>query len=417
MRCNTGGSLRGTGSTIGCLNTMNPNLEQLHPYPFEKLRLLFDGLTPPAEKSPIRLSVGEPRHPAPEFVRQALIDNLNLLSNYPASRGMVELRAAIADWLQRRFKLAAVDPETQVLPVSGTREALFAIAQATVDAGSNATVLCPNPFYQIYEGAALLAGAKPEFINCSQETDFLPDFNSVTADQWQHCQLLYLCNPGNPSGAVIPLAQLQALILLAREHDFVIASDECYSEIYADETAPPPGLLEACDTLEEGNFRNCLVFHSLSKRSNLPGLRSGFVAGDAQLIDRFLLYRTYQGCAMPPHHQMASIAAWSDEQHVIENRSLYREKFKRVLAELENDMDVSAPPASFYLWPKTPIADTDFAKALFAQEHITVLPGRYLARDAGGVNPGENRIRIALVAELADCVEAAQRIKQFLQRL
>ncbi|MFT6285280.1 MAG: N-succinyldiaminopimelate aminotransferase [Halieaceae bacterium] len=396
---------------------MNSNLDQLHPYPFEKLRLLFDGLTPPAEKSAIRLSVGEPGHPAPEFVRQTLIDNLNLLSNYPVSRGMVELREAIAVWLQRRFKLAAVNPETQVLPVSGTREALFAIAQATVSTNSNATVLCPNPFYQIYEGAALLAGAKPEFINCSQETDFLPDFDSVTADQWQRCQLLYLCNPGNPSGAVIPLTQLHALILLAREHDFVIASDECYAEIYADEAAPPPGLLEACEALEEGNFRNCLVFHSLSKRSNLPGLRSGFVAGDAQLINRFLLYRTYQGCAMPPHHQMASIAAWNDEQHVIENRRLYREKFAQVIAELKDDMDVSAPPASFYLWPKTPIADTEFAKALFAQEHVTVLPGRYLARDAGGINPGENRIRIALVAELADCVEAAQRIKHFLQQL
>jgi N-succinyldiaminopimelate aminotransferase len=396
---------------------MNSNLDLLHPYPFAKLRQLFDELTPPADKSPIRLSVGEPQHPAPEFVRQALIDNLNLLSNYPASRGMVELRAAIASWLQRRFKLAAVDPETQVLPVSGTREALFAIAQATVDATSKATVLCPNPFYQIYEGAALLAGATPEFINCGHDTDFLPDFDSVTPDQWQRCQLLYLCTPGNPSGAVIPLDRLKALITLAREHDFVIASDECYSEIYADETAPPPGLLEACAALENGNFRNCLVFHSLSKRSNLPGLRSGFVAGDAQLLDRFLLYRTYQGCAMPPHHQMASIVAWSDEQHVIENRSLYREKFERVIAELKDDIDISAPPAGFYLWPKTPIADTEFAKGLFAEEHITVLPGRYLARDAGGVNPGENRIRIALVAELADCVEAAQRIKHYLRRL
>ncbi len=396
---------------------MNANLEKLHPYPFEKLRQLFGDLQPPSDKHAIRLSVGEPQHQPPAFVRQALIDNLDLLSSYPASKGMPALREAIARWLERRFTLPGVDAETQVLPVTGTREALFAIAQAMVQSDAKATVLCPNPFYQIYEGAAFLAGATPEFINCNEDGDFLPDFDTVSADQWQRCQLLYLCTPGNPSGGVIPVEQLQTLIRLAQEHDFVIASDECYSEIYADEDQAPPGLLQACAQMGNDEYRNCLVFHSLSKRSNLPGLRSGFVAGDAQLLEKFLLYRTYQGCAMPPHHQLASIAAWNDEQHVIDNRSLYRDKFAQVFNRLQGHIEVSMPPAGFYLWPKTPIADTEFARGLFAQEHITVLPGRYLARAANGVNPGENRVRIALVAGLDDCLEAAQRITDYIGRL
>ena len=396
---------------------MNPDLQLLHPYPFEKLRQLFADLDPPADKRAIPLAIGEPRHASPELVRRALVDNLDMLSNYPATRGMAELRQAISGWLQARFGLPQLDPESQVLPVSGTREALFAIAQVAVHAAADATVICPNPFYQIYEGAALLAGATPDFVNCTADTGFLPDFASVSAEQWQACQLLYICSPGNPSGAVMPLAQLKALIELAREHDFIIASDECYSEIYLDEASPPPGLLQACAELGDHEFRHCLVFHSLSKRSNLPGLRSGFVAGDARLLERFLLYRTYQGCAVPPHHQMASIAAWSDEDHVVANRQLYREKFAMMASELSAKLNLQIPQAGFYLWPETPVSDTEFARRLFAEEHVTVLPGRYLAREAHGCNPGENRVRMALVAELADCREAASRISQLLDRL
>jgi len=396
---------------------MNPDLQLLHPYPFEKLRQLFADLDAPADKRHIPLAIGEPRHASPELVRRALVDNLDMLSNYPATRGMAELRQAISRWLQRRFGLPQLDPESQVLPVSGTREALFAIAQAAVHAKPDATVVCPNPFYQIYEGATLLAGATPDFINCTADTGFLPDFASVSAERWQACQLVYICSPGNPSGAVMPVAQLRALIELAREHDFIIASDECYSEIYLDEAAPPPGLLQACAELGDNDFRQCLVFHSLSKRSNLPGLRSGFVAGDARLLERFLLYRTYQGCAVPAHHQMASIAAWSDEDHVVANRQLYREKFAMMATELSGKLDLQIPQAGFYLWPETPVPDTEFARRLFAEEHITVLPGRYLGREAHGCNPGENRVRMALVAELADCREAAGRISQLLDRL
>ena len=396
---------------------MNPDLELLHPYPFEKLRQLFADLEAPADKRPIPLSIGEPRHAAPEIARKALIDNLDMLSNYPATRGMADLRSTIGSWLQKRFNLPDVDCESQVLPVSGTREALFAIAQAAVHATPDASVICPNPFYQIYEGASLLAGATPDFINCSADNGFLPDFESVSEERWQACQLLYICSPGNPSGAVIPIDQLQQLIELAREHSFIIASDECYSEIYRDEGEPPPGLLQACAELGDNDFRNCLVFHSLSKRSNLPGLRSGFVAGDARILQQFLLYRTYQGCALPPHHQMASIAAWSDEDHVIANRQLYRDKFTMMATALSGKLDLVIPEAGFYLWPETPVPDTEFARRLFAEEHVTVLPGRYLGRDAHGENPGQNRVRMALVADLADCEEAASRINHLLDRL
>jgi N-succinyldiaminopimelate aminotransferase len=313
--------------------------------------------------------------------------------------------------------LPGVDAHTQVLPVNGTREALFAFAQAVVDGGDDALVMCPNPFYQIYEGAALLAGARPHFINCGPETGLLPDFDAVTEEQWQRCQLLYLCSPGNPTGAVIPLEKLQHLIGLAREHDFVIASDECYSEIYFDEDAPPPGLLQACAQMGDDEYRNCVVFHSLSKRSNLPGLRSGFVAGDRDILKAFLQYRTYHGCAMPVHHQLASIAAWQDESHVRANRDLYRQKFTAVLGELGDKLEVSRPAAGFYLWPLTPIPETEFARQLYARENVTVLPGRFLARGAEGVNPGENRVRMALVAEPRQCVEAAQRIAHCLEKL
>jgi N-succinyldiaminopimelate aminotransferase len=396
---------------------MNPDLERLQPYPFEKLRQLFTDLSPPKALSPIALSIGEPKHPAPEFALAAIASNLDSLSNYPLTRGGDELRSAIAAWLSRRFKLDGIDADSQVLPVNGTREALFAFAQAAVNPGPDALVMCPNPFYQIYEGAALLAGAKPHFINCSAENGFLPDFNSVSDDDWRNCQLLYLCSPGNPTGAVLPLEQLQQLIALAREHDFIIASDECYSEIYFNEDTPPPGLLQACATLDDDSYRNCVVFHSLSKRSNLPGLRSGFVAGDADVLKQFLLYRTYHGCAMPMHHQLASIAAWNDEQHVIDNRRLYREKFEAVLGILDGKMAVSHPDASFYLWPETPIAETEFARELFAGEHLTVLPGCFLAREAHGDNPGRNRIRMALVATQSECVEAAERIVHRLGKL
>jgi N-succinyldiaminopimelate aminotransferase len=396
---------------------MNPNLQQLQPYPFEKLRQLFADLSPQAGKSPIALSIGEPKHASPAFVLDIIAGNLARLSNYPATAGIPELGESIAKWLQRRFELAALDPREQVIPVNGTREALFAFAQAVVTAGSNALVMSPNPFYQIYEGAALLAGARPHFINCTADSGFLPDFAAVTEQQWRQCQLLYLCSPGNPTGAVMSLSQLQELIRLAREHDFIIASDECYSEIYFDETSPPPGLLQACAAMGESDYHNCVVFHSLSKRSNLPGLRSGFVAGDAAILRDFLLYRTYHGCAMPVHHQLGSIAAWNDEEHVRENRQLYRDKFAAVLQVLDGKLDVTTPDAGFYLWPQTPLSDTEFARQLFAQEHVTVLPGSFLAREAQGINPGENRVRMALVAEPEQCVEAARRIVSCLDRL
>ncbi len=394
---------------------MNPRLQGLHSYPFEKLGQLLAGVEPPPGLAPVRLSVGEPQHAPPEFVLQAIRDNLHRLANYPATAGMPELRAAIAGWLERRFALSEVDPATQVLPVNGTREALFAVAQALVEPGLDARVLVPNPFYQIYEGAALLAGASVQYLNCTAETGMQPDFTAVTPEQWRQCQLLYLCTPGNPTGAVLTLEELQALVRLAREYDFVIVSDECYSEIYPDEAAPPPGLLQACAAMGDGEFHNCLVFHSLSKRSNLPGLRSGFVAGDAALLGHFLRYRTYHGCAMPVHHQLGSIAAWSDEAHVVDNRSRYREKFDAVLAELGDHLEVGRPEAGFYLWPRTPGSDTDFARDLFSAEHVTVLPGRFLGRESGGVNPGTERVRMALVAPLDDCIDAARRIVRFLE--
>jgi len=396
---------------------MNPNLQRLEPYPFSKLQQLLRDLAPPSGKPTIALSIGEPQHESPAFVLQAIADSLPRLANYPTSAGLPELRGAIAAWLKRRFRLPDLDADSQVLPVNGTREALFAFAQAVVTPGPDALVMSPNPFYQIYEGAALLAGARPHFINCGGGSSLLPDYGSVTEQQWRQCQLLYVCSPGNPTGAVMTIEQLQDLIRLAREHDFVIASDECYSEIYFDEASPPPGLLQACAALGDGDFRNCVVFHSLSKRSNLPGLRSGFVAGDAQLLRGFLQYRTYHGCAMPIHHQLGSIAAWNDEHHVRANRQLYRDKFAAVLAQFAGHFPVTMPEAGFYLWPETPVSDIEFARQLYAGENVIVLPGRYLARDSGGVNPGEMRVRMALVASQAQCVEAAQRIVHHLGKL
>ena len=396
---------------------MNPHLQQLHPYPFERLRRLFTDIVPPAGRAPISLSIGEPRHASPAFVLAEIAASLDRLSNYPTTAGIPQLRQAIASWRQRRFELPAVDPDHQVLPVSGTREALFAFAQAVVSPGPDALVMSPNPFYQIYEGAALLAGATPHFINCTQDSGLLPDFASVSEQQWRQCQLLYLCSPGNPTGAVLSLAQLQQLIALAREYDFVIAGDECYSEIYFDEAAPPPGLLQACAAMGDGDYRNCVVFHSLSKRSNLPGMRSGFVAGDADILRAFALYRTYHGCAMPLHHQLGSIAAWNDEAHVIANRQLYRQKFASVLAEFDGKLAVAAPDAGFYLWPRLEASDTQFARRLYASENVIALPGSFLAREVRGVNPGANHLRLALVAEPEQCVEAARRIVRCLATL
>jgi N-succinyldiaminopimelate aminotransferase len=398
---------------------MNPRLDRLHPYPFEKLGALLRDLEPPAGLAPIRLSIGEPQHPTPPFIGATLAEHLGGLATYPATRGMPWLREAIGAWLTRRFGLPAglLDPERHVLPVNGTREALFAFAQAVVDASASPLALLPNPFYQIYEGAALLAGAAPHFLPCTAETGFQPDFDAVDAATWQRCQLLYVCSPGNPSGAVLEQATLARLLDLADRHDFIIAADECYSEIYVDEAAPPAGLLQACAAAGRDDFRRCVVFHSLSKRSNAPGLRSGFVAGDAEVLRRFLAYRTYHGCAMALPQQHASAAAWRDEQHVIENRRLYREKFDAVLDALGGALDVTRPTAGFYLWPRTPLDDTEFARRLFAAQHVTVLPGSYLSRPTDAGDPGRGRVRMALVASMDECVEAARRIRTFCRGL
>ena len=399
---------------------MNKDLSLLQPYPFEKLAQLKENLHPPAQLDHIALSIGEPRHPAPRFVVENLIAHLHQLSTYPGTRGKDELRQAIANWLTTRYSMAqdVLDAEVNLLPVSGTREGLFAIAQCIIDrTASNPLVFMPNPFYQIYEGAAVLAGASPRYLDCLPEKDFLPDLDQVDPQEWSDCQMIYICNPGNPTGSVMSRQYLEQLIELAHRHDFVIASDECYSEIYFEENNPPPGLLGVAAGMGNDSFRHCLAFHSLSKRSNLPGLRSGFVAGDAQIIEKFLLYRTYHGCALPPATQTASTVAWSDEAHVVENRNLYRQKFEQVLALLSDTLAPQKPQAGFYLWAKTPISDTEFAQRLYAEQNVTVLPGRFLARDHGEGNPGENRVRMALVAPLDECLDAAKRINSLLAAL
>lgn len=399
---------------------MNPDLNRLPPYPFEKLAALKAAVTAPANLTDIMLSIGEPKHEPPAFVLDTLVGNLNKLSNYPTTKGLPELREAIANWASTRFKLntGTFTADKHVLPVNGTREALFAFAQAIIDRRqANPVIVSPNPFYQIYEGAAILSGAEPYFLNCTPENNFIPDFAAVPAAVWERCQLLFICSPGNPTGAVMNSAQLKQLIAIADQYDFVIASDECYSELYFDEQNPPVGLLQACAELGRDDFARCVAFHSLSKRSNLPGLRSGFVGGDAKVLEKFLLYRTYHGCAMPVPTQLASVAAWQDEQHVIANRDAYRAKFDAVLNVLDGCLDVQKPDASFYLWPKTPIKGELFAQQLFAQQKVTVLPGSYLAREADGFNPGEHYVRLALVAPLAECIQAAERIKAFVQAL
>ena len=395
---------------------MNPALSQLQPYPFEKLRALLGSVTPAADKRAIALSIGEPKHASPPFVAQAMADNLDKLAVYPSTLGLPALRQAIGQWCERRFGVPAgwLDADRHILPVNGTREALFAFTQAVVDRDADGLVLSPNPFYQIYEGAALLAGATPYYLPCLESNGLNPDFDAVPDHVWARCQVLFLCSPGNPTGALVPMDTLKKLIALADAHDFVIAADECYSELYFDEDAPPPGLLSACAELGRNDFKRCVVFHSLSKRSNLPGLRSGFVAGDADIIKPFLLYRTYHGCAMPVQTQLASIAAWEDEAHVRANRDQYRAKYDAVLAILEPVMDVQRPDGSFYLWAKVPGSDADFTRDLFEAEHVTVVPGSYLSREVDGVNPGAGRVRMALVAPLSECIEAAERIRAFL---
>ena len=401
---------------------MNPLLRRLHPYPFERLRALFSGVTPNADLRPISLGIGEPKHPTPRFIAQALADAAqqipSALSVYPATAGEPALRVACAAWLQRRYKLA-LDPATQILPVNGSREALFALVQTVVDPGEPRTqpppiVLCPNPFYQIYEGAALLAGAEPHYIAADPARNFAPDWDSVSEAVWARTQLLFVCSPGNPTGAVLALAEWEKLFALSERYGFVIASDECYSEIYFRDE-PPLGGLEAAAQLGRADFRNLITFTSLSKRSNVPGMRSGFVAGDAALIKQFLLYRTYHGSAMGPVIQSASIAAWADEEHVVANRRMYRDKFAQVTPILAKVMNVALPDAGFYLWADVGRSDTEFARELFALYNVTVLPGSYLARDVDGVNPGAQRIRMALVAETAECEEAAQRIAQYVK--
>jgi N-succinyldiaminopimelate aminotransferase len=398
---------------------MTPHLAYLHPYPFEKLSQLKQGISPPAGKAHIALSIGEPAHPTPNFIKVALAEHNNGLGVYPTTKGIAELRAAIALWLNQRYglPLQAVDSERHILPVSGTREALFSFAQCIIDSRQRPLVVMPNPFYQIYEGAALLAGAEPYFINTTAATGYLPDFDSVPATVWQRCQLIYICSPGNPSGAVIPQAALEKLLRLSEHYNFVIASDECYSELYDNEASPPTGLLQAAYAIGNTDFKRCVVFHSLSKRSNAPGLRSGFVAGDADILKAYFQYRTYQGCAMPLPTQYASIKAWQDESHVQQNRALYRDKFTAAIDILSPACNVSRPEASFYLWLKTPISDTEFAKRLFAQQNVTVLPGSYLSREFQHINPGTHHVRIALVASLAECVEAMHRLHDFINTL
>ena len=404
---------------------MNSDLNQLHPYPFEKLGTLKAAVHSSVDLHDIMLSIGEPKHLPPTFVLEALVKNLSKLSIYPSTKGLAELREAITTWATNRFQLnsGSFTADKHVLPVNGTREALFAFAQTIIDrtpqdlSNAKPLILSPNPFYQIYEGAALLAGAEPYFLNCTPTNNFIPDFSAISESVWRRCQLLFICSPGNPTGAVMSSAQLKELIVLADQYDFVIASDECYSELYFDEANPPAGLLQACAELGRDDFARCVVFHSLSKRSNLPGLRSGFVGGDAKILEKFLLYRTYHGCAMPVPTQLASVAAWQNETHVVENREAYRQKFTAVLNILKDVLPVEKPDAGFYLWPKTPIKGELFAQRLFAEQKVTVLPGSYLAREANGFNPGEDYVRLALVAPLSECIEAAERIKVFVQSL
>jgi N-succinyldiaminopimelate aminotransferase len=404
---------------------VNGRLERLAAYPFERLARLKAGITPPASLPHIAMSIGEPKHAPPSFVIEALQKNLGKLDSYPVTVGLPETRASCAAWLQRRFGVK-VNPEGMVLPVNGTREALFSFVQAVVDTTRHASpvVAMPNPFYQIYEGAALLGGAEPVFLNTFADQRFQPDLDAVPAEVWKRTQVLFLCSPGNPTGSVLSLDYLRHALELADKHDFVIASDECYADLYRDDASPPPSLLQAALASGHSSYERCVVFHSLSKRSSVPGLRSGFVAGDPAILKAYLLYRTYHGCAMPVPTQLASIAAWDDDAHAAANRALYREKYARVLPVLAPVLDVVEPDGAFYLWPDVGRDDEAFTRELFATQNLTILPGSYLARDtrslarsARGVeNPGRNRVRISLVAPVDECVQAAQRIRSFLSK-
>jgi N-succinyldiaminopimelate aminotransferase len=401
---------------------MNPNLNLLQPYPFQRLRDLFKGIVPNPAFTPINLSIGEPKHATPQLIKDALVNNLAGLANYPTTIGSIELREEISKWISRRYKIPALSAEKAILPVNGSREALFSVAHAIIDASKNSpVVISPNPFYQIYEGAAFLAGATPYFLNtlphANPEQNHVMDFSSVPEDILARTQLAYICSPGNPSGKVMSLAQWKNVFELSDRYGFVIAADECYSEIYFDEAHPPLGALQAAHLLGR-TYKNLIVFSSLSKRSNVPGMRSGFVAGDEAIIEKFTLYRTYHGCAMNPAVQAASIAAWNDETHVIENRKQYAKKFKDVTPLLTDLLEAVIPDAAFYLWAKikdNSISDTELAIKLYRDLNITVLPGSFLARDAHGVNPGQNFIRMALVASYAECIEAAERINKHLK--
>ena len=397
-------------------HAMNADLNKLQPYPFQKLAALFREVTPSSDYAPISLSIGEPKHATPQFIKDAITSNLDGLANYPTTAGSDALRRTIADWLANRYDIPTPDFKTQILPVNGSREALFAFAQTVIDrTKADPVVVCPNPFYQIYEGATFLAGAAPYFLNTLPENDFALNFSQLPESVWQRTQLIYVCSPGNPTGHVMSLAEWKILFEMSDRYGFVIASDECYSEIYFD--TPPLGALQAAVLLGRADFCNLVVFSSLSKRSNVPGMRSGFVAGDATVIAKFALYRTYHGSAMNPVIQAASISTWNDEQHVAENRRLYAEKFTRVLEILGDVLPLSLPDAGFYLWIRTPIADTAFALALYRDYNVTVLPGSFLARTAQGINPGENFVRLALVASTEHTVEAAQRIADYSRKL
>ena len=398
---------------------MNPNLTKLQPYPFEKLKKLTSQQAPNAYLEAISLAIGEPKHPTPIIIKDELSKNINDLAKYPTTLGSDVLRNTCANWLIKRFHLSekSIDGKHNLLPVNGTREALFSFAQCIIDYNNKPIVLIPNPFYQIYEGAALLAGAKPIYYDCNVVGGDIPALWDISDEIWNQCQLLYICTPGNPTGEVAPAHTLQKLIGHSIKHQFVIASDECYSEIYSPNTTPPSGLLKNAQEMGNKSFQNCIAFYSLSKRSNAPGLRSGFVAGSKDLIKNFLKYRTYHGCAMPLPTQGASIAAWSEESHVETNRQQYAEKFDAVLGILQPVLDCQRPDAGFYLWPKLPIDEVEFCKLLFNKKNVLTLPGSYLARSVNGYNPGKNRVRLAMVATKKECIEAANRIKELLIEL
>jgi N-succinyldiaminopimelate aminotransferase len=397
---------------------VNPDLERLQNYPFQRLAALLDGAKPAAAGKTIALHIGEPKHPTPDFIKQTLVENLGGLAAYPTTLGGEGLRIAIAEWLKLRHGLKAIDPQTEIIPCNGSREALFAFGQTILDATrADGLVVTPNPFYQIYEGAALLAGLSTQNLNNLAERRYACDFDELPEETWRRVQLIYVCSPGNPTGAVMSLGEWGRLFALSDRYGFTIASDECYSEIHFDEAQPPLGALRAAQHLGRQGYPRLVMFSSLSKRSNVPGMRSGFVAGDAKILKKFLLYRTYQGCAMSPPVHAASIAAWKDEAHVVENRRLYREKFAAALDILRPVLDVEMPAGAFYLWPKTPLPDPEFTRRLYIEQGVSVLPGSYLAREARGVNPGAGRVRIALVPSVEDCVEASRRIRAFVESL